>query len=284
MRKKGFTLTELLIVLAIVALMALVSVPVISSLTEKAGLTADKTKVDEIELSIDLWMHTDYQDENFFRTNLYNSSSAGEAATAKIGGKTEQMYSYYYAGTDQLPGIELKNEDQIRHSVIVAIKATSGMKIITEGAEQFIEPPKAGAQYGFKYYYKIGRANVERIDATNSALGPDDVYKYYVWLDRAGGNISSSTRIKNAKYVPEPEVDEESFGQFVFHFGSVNLSTIRVVIKQKGKQSYTFAGTTETPHIFDKGVYDIYCYKDGTLMSSKIGVEMIGNYAYVDLR
>ena len=284
MREKGFTLTELLVVLAIIALMALISVPVITSLTQKAGLTADSARADEIELSIDLWMHTDYEDENFFRTNLYNSSSTGEAATAKIGGKTEQMYSYYYAGTDQLPGVELKNESQIRHSAIVAIKATSGMKIITEGAEQFIEPPKAGAQYGFKYYYKIGRANVERIDATNSALGPDDVYKYYVWLDRTGGSISSSTRIKNAKYVPEPEVSEESFGQFAFNFGSVNLSTIRVVIKQEGKQSYTFSGTEETPRIFDNGVYDIYCYKDGVLMSSKIGVEMTGNYAYVDLR
>ena len=75
-------MTELLVVLAIMALMALISVPVISSLTEKAGLTADRTRAEEIELSIDLWMHTDYQDENFFRTNLYNSSSTGEAARA----------------------------------------------------------------------------------------------------------------------------------------------------------------------------------------------------------
>ena len=85
------------------------------------------------------------------------------------------------------------------------------MKIITRGAEQFIEPPKAGAQYGFKYYYKIGRVNVEHIDATQSELGPDDVYKYYVWLDRTGGNICASTGIKNNKYAPDPEVTEETF-------------------------------------------------------------------------
>lgn len=284
MRKKGFTLTELLVVLAIMALMALISVPVISSLTEKSGLTADRTKADEIELSIDLWMHTDYQDENFFRTNLYNSSSTGEAAQAKIGGKTEQMYSYYYAGTDQLPGVELKNESQIRHSAITAIKATSGMKTIIQGAEQFIEPPKAGAQYGFKYYYKIGRVNVEHIDATESELGPDDVYKYYVWLDRTGGNISASTRIKNYKYDPDPEVSEETFGHFVFNFGSVNLSTVRIIIKQEGKQSYTFAGIPTTPSIFPSGSYDIYCYKDGVLTATKTGVELNGREATVDLR
>ena len=284
MTRKGFTLTELLVVLAIMALMALISVPVISSLTEKAGLTADRTRAEEIELSIDLWMHTDYQDENFFRTNLYNSSSTGEAARSKIGGKTEQMYSYYFAGTDQLPGVELRNESQIRHSAITAIKATSGMKIIVEGAEQFIEPPKAGAQYGFKYYYKIGRVNVERIDATDSALGPDDVYKYYVWLDRAGGNISASTRIKHYKFDPEPEVDEETFGHFVFSFGSVNLSTVRIVIKQEGKQSYTFAGITTTPSIFPPGTYDIYCYKDGALSATKTGVVLSGSEATVDLR
>ena len=75
MKRKGFTLTELLIVIAILAITVTVAVPVLSSVTEKAGLTADRTIADEIELSIDMWMHTDYNDETFYRTNLFTSAS-----------------------------------------------------------------------------------------------------------------------------------------------------------------------------------------------------------------
>ena len=283
MKTKGFSLTELLVVLAIMALMAVIAVPVISSVTEKAGLTADQTTAGDIELSIDLWMHTDYNDETFFRTNLFNSSSVGEAATGRIGTRTEQLYSYAFAGTDQLPGVELANESQIRHSVITAIKSTSAMKLVVKDGEQFVEPPKAGAQYGFKYYYKIGRVNVERTDATASALGTDEVYKYYVWLDQPGGNIGGTVTPKHYSYVPAPYVEEETFCKFTFNFGSRSASSLRIVVKQDGRQSYTFAGVTETPAIFESGSYDFYCYQDGTLVATALRVRITGYTTHVDL-
>lgn len=264
--------------------MAVIAVPVISSVTEKAGLTADRTTADEIELSIDLWMHTDYRDENFFRTNLFTSFSTGEAATGKIGGKTEQMYSYYFAGTDQLPGVELSDEIQIRHSVITAIKATSGMKLIIKDGEQFVEPPEDGAQYGFKYYYKIGRVNVERIDADSSALGTDEVYKYFVWLDRTGGNVGGTRTLKKYNFEPEPAVEREVLYQFNFDFGSRSLSTLRVIIEQVGEQSYTFNGVIMTPPIFGYGTYNMYCYQNGVLVSSAIGIKPTGYITNVNLR
>lgn len=262
--KKGFTLTELLVVIAILAVMAVVAVPVISSITLKSGLAADSATAQSVEMCIDMWWNTDYYDETFNRTNLYNSYSTAQASVGKIGGCSEQIYSYYYAGTKQLPGTELKIEEQIRHSVITAIKATSNMKIVSEAGEQFIEPPKAGAQYGFKYYYKIGRVNAERTDSTVSTLGNDEVYRYYVWLDQPGGNISQTTELKNKRDSDYLYVANSPLYAFEFNFGTRALQNIRVEIEGDG-QSYTFTGSTMTPAMFGPGTYRVKVYDSGRL-------------------
>ena len=284
MKSKGFTLTELLVVIAIVALMTVIAIPIASSVIEKAGLSADRTTAAEIELSVDMWMHTEYYDEDFYRSNMFSFISTGEATTGRIGGKTEQMYSYYFAGTDQLPGIELSDEAQIRHSVITAIKGTSGMKLAVKSDEQFVEPPKAGAQYGFKYYYKIGRVNVERIDSSESALGSDEVYRYYVWLDRTGGNVGGNTTPKQYKNSSYLNVAEDTLYCFAFNFGTRNINTIRIVIEQQGEQSYTFDGVARTPAMFGYGSYNIYCYQNGTLVARKISCVTNSYETQVDFR
>ncbi len=274
MRRSGFTLTELLIVIAILAVMAVIAVPVISSIRTKAGLTADKTTAQSIEASIDMWMHTDYYDEAFFRQNLFSTASSGEAATGRIGGRTEQVYSYMYAGTDQLPGIELANERQIRQSVITAIKATSNMKIVERDGEQFVEPPSAGASYGFKYYYKIGRVNTELRESKVSALGNDNIYQYYVWLDQTGGKTGGAVTPKNAKHTAYLYVANEPLYSFTFQYGSANRTDMRIEIEEKGKQSYTFDAVNETAAMFKKGIYNIYCYKNGDLYSTVLDVSL----------
>ena len=60
MSKKGYTLTELLVVIAILAISVTVAVPVISSITGKAGMSADNVTAQSVEASIDSWMNTDY--------------------------------------------------------------------------------------------------------------------------------------------------------------------------------------------------------------------------------
>ena len=263
MSKKGYTLTELLVVIAILAISVTVAVPVISSITGKAGMSADNVTAQSVEASIDSWMNTDYAEDTFYRTNLYTSASTEPAARTRIGGYTEQLYSYNFAGTKQLPGVELTDESEIRHSVICAIKATSHMKIDERGGEQFIEPPEAGAQYGFKYYYKIGRVNVERTDSATSALGNDEVYSYYVWLDRQGGSIDSTTVPKQYKNTENLSVLTESLCSLVFDYSGRNSADFRITVMQEGRLSYTFDAVNETPRMFKPGIYTVIFYENG---------------------
>lgn len=272
--KKGFTLVEMLVVVALLAILVTVSIPVITSINSKAGNSADEIAAESIETAIDSWMDTDYSDDNFYRTNLYTSAAAGEAATARIDGLTEQMYSYYFAGTGQLPGVELTDEAQIRHSVITAIKATSSTKILIKNGQQYIESPKTGSQYGFKYYYKIGRVNAEPVDSSGSALGNDEVYRYYVWLDRNGGVIDSTTVPKSYKNSEYLYVGAETLCSLTFDYGSYNRREIRIVVEQEGKLSHTFDGVSETAPMFKPGTYNIYFYENGDLVSIKQDVEI----------
>ena len=263
MSKKGYTLTELLVVIAILAISVTVAVPVISSITGKAGMSADNVTAQSVEASIDSWMNTDYAEDTFYRTNLYTSASTEPAARTRIGGYTEQLYSYNFAGTKQLPGVELTDESEIRHSVICAIKATSHMKIDERGGEQFIEAPEAGAQYGFKYYYKIGRVNVERTDSATSALGNAEVYRYYVWLDRQGGSIDSTTVPKQYKNTENLSVLTESLCSLVFDYSGRNSADFRITVMQEGRLSYTFDAVNETPRMFKPGIYTVIFYENG---------------------
>lgn len=272
--KKGFTLVEMLVVVAILAIIAAIAVPMVSSIGNKAGKSADSIKAQSVETAIDAWMDTDYSDENFYRTNLFTSASVGEATASRIGGRTEQMYSYYFAGTGQLPGVELVDEAEIRHSVITAIKATSGMKILVRNGEQFIESPQTGSQYGFKYYYKIGRVNVELVDETTSALGNDEVYRYYIWLDRTGGVIDSTTVPKSYKNSEYLYVASETLCKIAFDFGGRDSRNIRIIIEQEGMLRYTFDAVDETPAMFKPGTYNVYFYENGDFVSSVIGVDI----------
>ena len=267
--RKGFTLVELLISVSLLAILAAIAIPVFTSVNSKAGSSEDSVTAESIEIAIDSWMNTDYSEDGFYRTNLFNGTSIEEAAVSRIGGLTEQMYSYHYAGTGQLPGVELTDEKQIRHSVITAIKATSAIRLETKDAEQFVKCPKLGSQYGFKYYYKIGRVNVEPIDASQSAFGNDEVYSYYVWLDRSGGVIDSVTVPKNHKNSETYYVTEEPLYTMTFDYGNFNKAQMRIVVEQEGMLSCTFDGITQTPAMFKLGTYNIYFYNKGDLVSIK---------------
>ena len=277
MRKKGFTLTELLIVMAIVAIMASIAVPSISSISKKAGLSSDMTQAEAIETSIYEWMSTDYYEDTFYSGNMYTSANSGVIGNARLGTRTEQLYSYEFAGTNQLPGVEFSDEQQIRHAAIVAIKSTSSIKIVIKNNEQFIEAPKTASDYGFKYYYKIGRVNPEKVDSNESALGSDEVYQYYVWLDQPGGNIDSTTTPKRLKDQENYISYSETMYAFSFDYGSRNINTLKVEISQQGTMCYSFDAVAVTPAIFKPGAYDIRLYQNGDICVELTGVNISGS-------
>lgn len=266
--KKGFTLVELLTVIGILAVMLAIAVPVVSNIQDKSELSADAVFAEEIETAVYDWMSLDYSSENFQRSNLFTSRYSGSVRELYINGYAEQTYSYYYAGTGQLPGVEEAREAAIRHSVITALKSVSSIKIVVRDGEQFIESPKAGAQYGYKYYYKIGRVNTERLDSTESALGNDEVYQYYVWLDRTGGVVGGTTTPKQSKDTNSFYVARETLAGFEFGFGARDANKVMTIIEMDGKQSYTVYGETKTPRIFGKGTYTLRFYYNGSLFKT----------------
>lgn len=271
MGKKGFTLTELLIVIAVLAILAVVAVPVVVSVNEKAGLHTDRITAQSVETAIEMWMNTDYSEDGFLRTNLYSSVSDGEPAQGRIGGLTEQMYSYEFAGTKQLPGIELTEETEIRHAVITAVKATSDMKLVVKSGEQFILPPKAGSHYGFKYYYKIGKVSVEK--DTQQTLENEDIYNYFVWLDKQGGNISGDISEKRRKNQSSFDTAPEALCAFSFNLGERAADKVSIEIKQ-GEQVCTVKGVNETARMFKPGVYTLNFYYMGEKYKTIVNFEL----------
>ena len=126
--------------------------------------------------------------------------------------------------------------------------------------------------------------NVERVDSTTSALGNDEVYRYYVWLDRTGGNIGGTVTAKQYKNTAVLNVPADTLCYFTFDFGSRNISTLRVVVEQEEAQSYSFDGVSETPIMFGKGTYNFYCYQNGELVATAMGIETLTNMTNVILR
>ena len=116
--------------------------------------------------------------------------------------------------------------------------------------------------------------NAELVDSTTSALGNDEVYRYYIWLDRTGGVIDSTTVPKSYKNSEYLYVASETLCKIAFDFGGRDSRNIRIIIEQEGMLRYTFDAVDETPAMFKPGIYNIYFYENGDFVSSVIGVDI----------
>ena len=70
MKKKGFTLIELIAVLVILAILALIVTPLVMSIIKKARISADKRSIDAYGRSIELAIASYLLDEGKFPTSI----------------------------------------------------------------------------------------------------------------------------------------------------------------------------------------------------------------------
>ena len=70
LRKKGFTLIELIAVLVILAILALIVTPLVMNIIRKAKISADRRSVDAYGRSVELAIATHLLDTGAFPTDL----------------------------------------------------------------------------------------------------------------------------------------------------------------------------------------------------------------------
>lgn len=70
MKKKGFTLIELIAVLVILAILALIVTPLVMNIIKKARISADKRSIDTYGRSIELAVASYLLDNGSFPTSI----------------------------------------------------------------------------------------------------------------------------------------------------------------------------------------------------------------------
>ena len=111
-KKKGFTLIELIAVLVIMAIIALIATPLVMSIIRKARISADKRSIDAYGRSIELAIAGYLMDTGSYPTSIeeltveysgdevvcsttrLNSDSSVYLAGCKVGGRSVEDYTY----------------------------------------------------------------------------------------------------------------------------------------------------------------------------------------------
>lgn len=188
MSKKGFTMVELIVVLAILGILVCIAVPFVNGYIYDSRLSADKAVALDLQNAVDTWMHI----ERSQSTDTVSYSYLG--VTDKIGTMSEYQYYNKYAGADQLPGTEFNTEKDIRRAVLSAMKSVMGNKLIIN-SDWTIESPKAGMLLSYRYYYRLGLVKV--VEYNKKETNDDSLESYYITLDRLGYcNIANDTFTK----------------------------------------------------------------------------------------
>jgi len=258
--KKGYTLIELLVVIGIIAVLASISVPVISGIVQKAKLNADNSRAQGYETAISLWKSEIPSDQTVYYSNL--------SSTHLIGTKNQSAYTNAYMGTRQLPGIEFVDERQIRHATIAAIESLSLENINpTPAGDFYLEHPETSG-YGYKYYYRAGKISVEKVDSTHT-ISNDEAYKYWIWLDNQPTAPVSICTTPITKYEKIQGATSSSVTSpaFCFSFSIPSTDDINkcVFTIENEECSYTLSGKPKTAQIFITGTYTIKFYYAGEL-------------------
>jgi len=155
--KKGFTLVELVVVIAILAILAAIAIPVVNSVINTATKNGALTNASSIELAIKN-AQADIASKNYETFSKTEMGSGGTGITiAKVADKKGlkdafdtvnykgDTYDYYWALNDQKVYV-LKSSDKKRIDTGDALPATAGTltKLTAAGTETVVALSKSG--------------------------------------------------------------------------------------------------------------------------------------------
>ena len=185
MKKKGFTLVEIIVVIAIIAVLGAVIVPVVAGMLNKTD-----EQNDEVNASLYTSVMQQFANEKVGDSLLY-------PALSTTGTDSEYLLLHDKGGQGMFPGynvLEFENDDEtyaaIRREAVIAIKAFSNVKTL-DG--YYVSPPTK-EHYQYVYYYLTGEVRVEdereKTAVTESQLrsGVIDTENFWVYLSRDGGS------------------------------------------------------------------------------------------------
>lgn len=227
-RKKGFTIVELLIILAIIAVVAAITVPLVMGVQGQASNSDLNNTLTQVELAIEQ-----------FKTNGSKTATGFNRLSNEDDGLfiSEQQLFLENAGKGLLPGGQVQSTDLtdstavlsdvvyslMRKEAITAVKAFTDIPVIDN-----VETPQNNYYLDLDieegkavvYNYLTGAITLENVSDVISrtavdASGAVDINAYYVFLTKPAGNGETQPGPGGGETPPDiPEDDEEFVGDF----------------------------------------------------------------------
>ena len=243
-KKKGFTIVELVIVIAVVAILAAVLIPTFSNLVKKANLSADQQAVRQMNTALAI-----YAAENERPSTAAEAKKALDSQLINVEGglvPVSKGYAFYWDSSKNevvlvATGDEIKDGWEILTSngfgKLIEVSSENDLKTtVTSANEPVSITLTSNITTSKETYFKVNNGQVIEIDLNGNTLTFDDnaTYEFYI---ASGGHLA----IKNGTINGSSKVTHS----FINKMGTLNLTN--VVIQDHSLQTAIyFEGISDT--------------------------------------